>query len=313
MSNIKDEFTVKFRGVRGSYNVYAENALKYGGNTSCVEVNVNGHTIIIDSGSGIIELGNELTEEYSDNAGSDRAPLNLTILFSHAHYDHISGLPFFKPAYINTSNLHLFGHDTENQYFKSIITNFIRAPYFPVNFDEIPAKININSISSSDTIVFSPDNPVPEIKQLTSEKMQNIHEDAVLISCFKSKFHPKDGILVFKITYKNHNMVYASDIEGCIGENACFVDFIKGADLLIHDAQYTSEDYYSPVASKKGYGHSTPEIAADVAKQGNVKKLVLYHMDPSYNFNIIESMENDTKKLFENTIAAREGLEISLI
>ncbi|MDD3013521.1 MAG: MBL fold metallo-hydrolase [Candidatus Gastranaerophilales bacterium] len=309
------EFNIKFHGIRGSYSVSSQNVLKYGGNTSCVEVRVNGHVIIIDAGSGIINLGSELVKDYiaSGTRESSRIPINATILLSHTHYDHISGIPFFKPTFIDTSKINMFGPDTDNNYFEDIITNFISTPYFPINFDEIVAQVNLYSFKPAETIVLYSESTDLETKQLNYKEINELPEDAVVISCIKSQAHPKDGVLIFKISYKQHSIVYASDVEGYLGGDIKLINFARNADILIHDSQYLYEDYASSITPKQGFGHSTPEMAAEIAKLANVKKLVIYHIDPSYNDEVVEIMENNVKKYFGNTIAAREGLEISLL
>jgi len=310
-----DEFKVKFHGVRGSHTVCSNNTLKYGGNTSCVELRVNGHIIIIDAGSGIIELGRELVKNYiaSGTRESSRIPINATILFSHTHYDHICGIPFFKPAYINTSCINIFGPDNDNDNFEQILTNFVSAPYFPVNFDKIAANANVHSFKPIETILLHSGSAAPDVKQLSYKEINEISDDTVIITCIKSKAHPNNGVLIFKISFKGHSIVYSSDIEGYVGGDIKLTNFARNSDILIHDSQYIYEDYASTIASKQGYGHSTPEMAAEVAKLANVKQLILYHFDPAYNDDLIDTMENNTKKYFANSIAAREGLEISLL
>jgi len=315
MLESSNEFKIIFRGVRGSHTVCSHNSLKYGGNTSCIEVRVNGHIIIVDAGTGIINLGNELVKDYiaSGTRESSRKPINATILLSHTHYDHINGMPFFKPSFIDTSSINLFGPDTDNDFFEDIISNFISAPYFPVNFDDIAADLSLCSFRPYETILLHTGNPDPEIRQLTYKELQEIPEDDVVITCLKSHAHPKDGVLVFKITYKDRSIVYASDIEGYIDGDVKLINFARNADILIHDSQYTCEDYSSSITPKQGFGHSTPEMAAEIAKLANAKQLVIYHIDPSYNDDNIDTMENNTKKYFGNTIAAREALEINLL
>ena len=117
------DFSVKFRGVRGSYTVADKRFLEYGGNTSCVEVNVGNHKIILDAGTGIINLGESMIKEYLSSGTNvfDRKPMNVSVFLSHIHQDHIQGFPFFKPAHIKTTNLNVFGcSDDEEQGFEAL-------------------------------------------------------------------------------------------------------------------------------------------------------------------------------------------------
>jgi ribonuclease BN (tRNA processing enzyme) len=315
MQENNGQFQVKFRGVRGSHTVSSPNILNYGGNTSCVEIRVNGHTIIIDAGTGIIDLGNDLLRDYiaSGTRESSRNNIYTTILFSHTHFDHICGLPFFKPAFVETSKISMFGPDTDNNYFEDIIANFVCTPYFPINLDEFTAEIDLQSFITTETILLHPDNMIPEVRTLSYAELNKLPENTVVISAIKSQAHPKDGVLIFKVEFMGRKVVFASDIEGYIGGDVKLINFARNADLLIHDSQYIYTDYASTVSPKQGFGHSTPEMAAEVAKIANVKQLAIYHMDPSYNDEAVEAMEAYTRKYFPNTLAAKEGLEINLL
>lgn len=315
MSGKTGEFKLKFRGVRGSYPVCSPAQMKFGGNTSCVEVLINGRLIILDAGTGIVNLGKDLTVDYLTSGTSDnnRQKVEAVILFSHVHLDHVQGLPFFKPAYLKNSELHLFGFKLKNRDFKDAIDGIISAPAFPLALSEMPAKISISNIGEGEAIILYPDNPLPQVVNGNDNSKIELPEGAIFITCYKSTAHPKDGVLIYKIACNNKSIVYASDIEGKAGGDNELAVFAKDADLLIHDAQYTMEDYMAELMPKQGYGHSTPETAIETAKLANVRQLALFHLDPGYSDELLSKMEIKAKGAFKNAIIAYEGLEIDLI
>ena len=315
MTEFKKEFKIKFRGVRGSHPVSAINKNKYGGNTSCIELRINGHIIILDAGTGIIELGNDLMREHIGSGTSvlDRNPVEAVILFSHTHMDHIQGLPFFKPTYINSSKMYLFGTQTHGKDFQQFVGDSIFKLMVPVSLEEVNAEIKINNLKETNAIILNPDSTEPELISFKDEKDIKIKENAVLITFIKSHIHPKEGVSVFKIKCNDKTLVYATDRECNTDEDIKLINFSKEADLLIHDAQYTMEDYVSPVNPKEGFGHSTPEMAIEIAKKAKASQLVFYHIDPSYNDNFITKLEEKTRGLFNNSLFAYENLEIDLM
>ena len=294
-----NDFCVTFRGVRGSYPTPEKNKLKYGGNTACVEVKIGKQLIIIDAGTGIISLGDNLLREHL-LSGSDeysRKKINATILLSHTHQDHIQGLPFFNPIYIGSTNLDIFGSDNENNNLKNTLSLLTFDKMFPLTFDEMPADINIRNFHEKTFLSLDPDSDrLAEIKQITSDDIQN--PDMIEIRCFKSYAHPKEGVLIFKISYKNKTLIYASDKESYIGGDKKLIQFCRNADVLIHDANYTKEDYLSATNPKQGFGHSTPDMAVKVAQMANVSKLYLFHIGPSYNDETVDEIEKQLDPYF---------------
>jgi len=315
MGDLKREFRVKFRGVRGSYPVCSSDQIKYGGNTSCVEVNINGKLIVIDSGTGVINLGSDLVKDYiaSGTSSENRKPIEVVLLFSHSHLDHIQGFPFFKPAYIKSSNIFMFGFRPRNKDFEQVLAETIFDPIFPIELKEMSAKISINNLHETQAIIIHPDKSAPELIRVNDESELNVPDDVILIKCSKSYAHPKDGVLMFRISCNGKSLVYASDKESYIGGDSKFTTFARNTDLLIHDAQYTTEDYISPIIPKQGYGHSTPDMAIEAAKLANVKNLALFHLDPNYNDDFLEKMETRAKGMFQNLVMAYEGMEIDLM
>lgn len=308
------EFKIKFRGVRGSYPITSSNVMKYGGNTACVEININGSLIILDAGTGIISLGDELMKEFikSGTDNSNRKQMTATLLLSHFHYDHIQGLSFFKPNYVKSTDINIFGPQSLGNNVKEILDKSMIAPYAPVAFNEMSASFCTNDVHENDAIILHKKYGAPIIVKANDFNPEDYPSDIICIRALRSYAHPKDGVLVYRIEYKNKSLVYATDKECYVGGDSRLVNFARNADILIHDAQYTDDDYLSPISPKQGFGHSTPDMAIEIAKISNIKQLILFHIDPSYNDNLVTKTEEAAQKKFPNLMYAYEGLEIDL-
>ena len=306
------EFKVKFRGVRGSYPVANKDFLEYGGNTSCVEVNVGGHLIILDAGTGLIELGNELMTKYIESGSTltERTPVKATILLSHIHQDHIIGIPFFKPMHLASTKLHLFGGVAQDEKLETELSKLLFTKTFPLDLGDIAAELKIKDLNETNYIILRHGED-PIVTRVYDFYSSECKEDDVVISCYKSFAHPQSGVYVYKITYKRKSLVYASDKESYAGGDKKLIKFARNCNLLIHDSQYTTEDYLSLYTPKQGFGHSTYEMALDAKKQINAEKVVFFHFDPAYD----DEKLNELNKAFgkEDAIMAKEGLEIDIL
>ena len=297
---MSDELRVKFWGVRGSYPTPGAETVKYGGNTSSVEIRAGERTIILDAGTGIIPLGREL-------ARTKRAS-EILLLFSHLHHDHTQGLPFFVPAYMPNTKLHIFGPDGTHESLKNVLEHNQSSETFPVSLREMASSKDIQSVRESQVIVWD------EAGVRAMESTVGLSEDAVVIRIHKSYAHP-GGVYVYRITWRGKSVVYATDTEGYIGTDRKLVQFARDTDVLIHDAQYLDEHYWGQLAgfpSTQGYGHSTITMACDVAVSARVGQLILFHHDPSYSDARVAGMDASAKEKFGNAQAAYEGLEILL-
>lgn len=312
MENVKDEFRVKFRGVRGSYPIANKDYLKYGGNTSCVEINVGGHLIIIDAGTGLIELGNELMQEHIASGSNmyDRKPIEAILLLSHIHQDHIQGFTFFKPSHIPSTKLSIFGSANYNENLADELAQLLFTKSFPLDLGDIAANLSIFDLNETDCIILSENES--KVIRVESEDVLIPRGNDVVISSYKSYAHPQDGVIVYKIAYKDKSLVYASDKESYIGGDKKLSLFARNCDLLIHDAQYTTDDYLNAYAPKQGYGHSTFEMAMDAKKQAGANKLVFYHFDPSYNDEKLDQISQHYQKISDSSYVAYEGFEMTL-
>jgi phosphoribosyl 1,2-cyclic phosphodiesterase len=301
-----ETFTVKFWGVRGSYPTPGPQTLEYGGNTSCVEVRVGGHTIILDAGTGIIPLGREIARRNRENKGAGTPP--ILILFSHLHHDHTQGFPFFSPAYNPAARLHMYGPGTPEQSLEDLLARNQMPPSFPLNLREMNAARDIREIGELDSIVLDEDGIRLSRGGAASSP------DAVVIRLMKSYAHP-GGVFIYRITWHGHSLVYATDVEGYLGGDCRLATFARGADLLIHDGQYSEQNYrgLNGYMSTQGFGHSTPQMACETASAAGVKRLALTHHDPSYDDETVRTLEEQAQTLFPNAFSAREGMEVELI
>ena len=297
---MNDELRIKFWGVRGSYPTPGAGTIRYGGNTSCVEISAGGRTIILDAGTGIIPLGRELMQR--------KRPLELILLFSHLHHDHTQGFPFFIPAYVPNTHLHIFGPGGTPETVKHVLEHNQSAETFPLSLRDMASVKHIESVRESQVIVWDEEN----VRVVGSDS--GLSSEAVVIRIHKSYAHP-GGVYIYRISWRGKSVVYATDTEGYVGMDRKLVAFARDADVLIHDAQYSEEHYRGMLAgfpSTQGYGHSTAMMAAEVAASAETGELVLFHHDPAYTDDWVAAQEAAAKNLFPDSCAAFEGMEIAL-
>lgn len=280
---LPDTIKVKFWGTRGSIPAPGPGTLRYGGNTACVEVRCGDELIIIDAGTGIRGLGAELLKA---------TPVKASILFSHMHWDHIQGIPFFGPAYIPGNEFKLYGNKSWNTKLEYALRGQMQKPTFPVTLEELAAKM--------------------EYIEIDVGEMFNIgSKDQIAIRTTQLR-HP-DKTFSFRIEYSGKSIVYATDTENLPEPDQRLVELARGTDLLIHDAQYSKEEYYGANGNPmSGRGHSTPEAAAETAVAAGAKKLALFHHDPYHDDVTIDQMLQAAIAIFPNTVAAFEGMVIEL-
>ncbi|MBI5964823.1 MAG: MBL fold metallo-hydrolase [Chloroflexi bacterium] len=296
---MNEELKIKFWGVRGSYPAPGAETIKYGGNTSCVEIRAGERTIILDAGTGIIPLGRELAKRKSSE---------MILLFSHLHHDHTQGFPFFVPAYIPNANLHIFGPGGTPETVKRVLEHNQSAETFPVSLRDMPAMKDIQSVRESQVIVWDEENV------RVTESNIRLSPDALVIRIYKSHAHP-GGVYIYRITWRGKSVVYATDTEGYVGMDRKLIAFARDADVLIHDAQYSEEHYRGCLAgfsSTQGYGHSTPAMACEIAASAQTGELILFHHEPAYTDAMVAAQEAAAKKIFPASRAAYEGMEIDL-
>jgi phosphoribosyl 1,2-cyclic phosphodiesterase len=272
---------IKFYGVRGSLPVCGKEFERYGGSTTCVRLHrENANRIaLIDAGTGIRTLGKEII-----SSGLSQNIIN--ILFSHFHLDHIQGLPFFAPAYNKEQRIGILamGRRGKVKDLKEIFSTQMQEEYFPVGIDTMGAKFEFYTYGEREKLF-----------------------GAVIKAAPQHHVRP-GGSYGFRVEDDSVVISFCTDVEHIDGIDPAVVELAKDADLLIHDGQYTPEEY----AKFKGWGHSSFEHAAEVAAQANVKRLIITHHDPDHNDDMLDSMECKCQKLFRNSMFAKEGMEVTV-
>jgi phosphoribosyl 1,2-cyclic phosphodiesterase len=291
---------VRFWGTRGSIATPGPSTMRYGGNTSCVELRTGNHIIVFDAGTGMRELGNHLLKEFSSQ------PLTIHVFISHTHWDHIQGFPFFLPAYEPQNTVHLYGPPGRDKSLDKILTIQMDSDYFPVELGAMSPNIHIHEMREDVTIDdltvrhFYLNHPALCLAYRVSDGQTNV--------VYATDNEPYQGTLFRQA----QNPATASDFPTYLDEK--FVDFLSHADLLIGEAQYTTEEY----KEKRGWGHSPLESVVRFAVQANVKKFALFHHDPMHDDDFVDGMVQEAKQLTglyngaTECVGAREGLEIVL-
>jgi ribonuclease BN (tRNA processing enzyme) len=225
------------------------------------------------------------------------------------------GLPFFTPLFLPDASLSFFGPSvygpitngrTDLQY---VLDMLMDAMFFPVDLAETASHKVFTTLQTSDRILLT-EGTEPQVEKPRTVA-PTLTTNQVVISQYRSYAHPKNGTLVYKIQSAGKTLVYATDIEGYVLGDRKLIEFAKGADILIHDSQYT-EEQYGGVIPTQGFGHSTAAMACQVAKEAGVKQLFLFHHDPNHDDAMIAQKEEKARLLYPNTFSAYEGLVVSL-
>ena len=273
---------VTFHGVRGSTPCSGPTTAKYGGNTSCVSVTTDDQQpILFDLGTGLRYFGTQFAK-LCDGA------LHATALVTHLHWDHVQGLPFFTPMLKAGSHLTVYGPlQSDGGSFQSAMERVVSPPTFPVDFDAFPGTFEFHSVSNTDF-------------QIGKFKVM-------------SRNVPHTGTTVgYRLEYNGKSVAYISDHQQPLDGSFAIPDSVRelasGVDLLIHDSQYTPEEF----AVKANWGHCTPEFAIRIGAECGAKKVVLFHHDPERTDAQLDAIVSMTASCGVEVVAASEGQTITL-
>ncbi|MBE9176406.1 MBL fold metallo-hydrolase [Synechocystis salina LEGE 06155] len=274
-------FKIKFWGVRGSIPCPGPTTVRYGGNTTCVEMAIGQERLIFDAGTGIKMLGDSL---------SSKSAVSAHIFFTHSHWDHIQGFPFFAPAFRPGNFFRVYGVPTpDGMTIEQRLHEQMLHPNFPVPLQTMQGIVAFYDLEVGEDIV------IGDIRLQT-----------------RPLNHPGEA-MGYRITWQGITVAFITDTEH-------FPDRLDGnvlalaqdADVLIIDATYTDEEYYDPQVSKVGWGHSTWQEAVKVAQAAGVRQLILFHHDPGHDDSMLDAILDQVKQQFPATAIAKEGMEISL-
>lgn len=280
---------VTFWGVRGSIATSGPEVARFGGNTACVEVEAEGQRLILDAGTGIRPLGQRIMAESRET----ERPVAATLLFTHLHWDHIQGFPFFAPAFVPGAELRLYGPVGSDgaELLEEALARQMRPPSFPVPLSAMGSAMRFSSLAGETDLEIGPFG----ISTRTLD-------------------HPQ-GCLGYRIVAGGKSLCFATDVELEDGGEAeeKLADFARDVDLLVCDAQYTPDEYEGRSGmSRRGWGHSTFVSATRAARLAGVARLALFHHDPSHDDSFVQAMERESRSCFRRTFAAREGLIVLL-
>jgi phosphoribosyl 1,2-cyclic phosphodiesterase len=279
---------ITYFGVRGSCPCSSDRYRRYGGNTSCVLVEVAGELpLIIDLGTGLRALGDHLQAPRSATG----APLRANVLLSHLHYDHVLGLPFFSPMRHPDAVVDVYGPAQEDGLGETL-DSMVRPPFFPVHMAQFQGTFRFHELGETD-------------------------EFAIGAVKVKVRSIPHIGrTLGFRLEADDRVLAYLSDHQAPLDLRTIdpnVLELCDGADLLLHDAQYTEDEF----AALPDWGHSTPNYAVRVARESGAKRLALYHHDPAHSDDEIDRMLREARDLAADTgalevDAATEGSTVDL-
>jgi phosphoribosyl 1,2-cyclic phosphodiesterase len=274
-------FRAVFWGVRGSIPVPGQSTVEVGGNTSCMQVQCGATTLIFDAGTGLRGLGDQLVEKM---------PVTVHMFFSHVHWDHIQGFPFFKPAFLPGNTIHMYGGKHLTSRVENALVGQMEGPSFPVRLTELSSNLVFHDVEEC-----GPVEPEPGIRVR------------------HARGHHPGGVYAYRVEYNGKALIYATDTEHGSDADARLLELSRGADVLVYDSMYTPEEYEGTNGeSKRGWGHSTFVAGAALAKAAGVKRYVLFHHDPAQDDAQVHEKVRRARELFPASCAATEGLAIDV-
>jgi phosphoribosyl 1,2-cyclic phosphodiesterase len=281
MSRTENQFTVQFWGVRGSIPSPGLHTVRYGGNTPCIEMQAGGKRLIFDGGTGLHVLGQSLLRQM---------PIEAHIFFTHSHWDHVQGFPFFTPGFVRGNDFHIYGAIApDGSTVEQRLNDQMLHPNFPVPLQIMQANLDFHNVKAGEPI-----------------KINDIIVETAPLN------HPGEAV-GYRVNWRDGAAVYITDTEHFpdkLDENVMWL--ARNADILIYDSTYTDDEYHSPKSPRIGWGHSTWQEAVKIAKAANVKTLVIFHHDPAHDDEFLDRVGEEAAVQFPGAVMAREGMVLQV-
>lgn len=267
-------FSVRFWGVRGSIACSGPLTARYGGNTSSLEIRCDDRLLLFDAGTGIRYLGKTI-------AGGD--PLDTDLFFTHTHFDHVCGLPFFAPLFEPHNRFRLWaGHLGEGLTLRRVLSEFMMSPLFPVPPEVFRATLEYRDFTAGETL-----------------------QAGGSISVRTAALNHPDGATGYRVDYGGKSICYLTDTEHVPGApDRNILALIDGADLVVYDSMYTDAEYVAYV----GWGHSTWQEGVRLCREAGAKRLVVFHHDPEHDDDTLDGIARELEAALPGSVMAREGL-----
>jgi phosphoribosyl 1,2-cyclic phosphodiesterase len=271
-------FTVRFWGVRGSIACSGPRTARYGGNTSSIEVRCGKRMLLFDAGTGLRYLGNSLVNSQ---------PLDADLYLTHTHFDHVCGLPFFRPFFQPQNRFRLWaGHLAEGMTLRRVLGEFMMSPLFPVPPQVFRARMEYREFKAGETL-----HPAPNIAIRTA-----------------TLNHP-DGATGYRVEFAGRSLCYLTDTEHVPGApDRNILALIDGADLVIYDSMYTDSEYDTYV----GWGHSTWQEGVRLCRAARAKRLAVFHHDPEHDDDMLDGIAREVESELPGSVVAKDGLLLQL-
>lgn len=272
-------YVVKFWGVRGSIACPSPDHVVYGGNTSCVEFRLGDNVLIFDAGTGIRMLGRDLFKRGTSSA---------TLMFTHTHWDHINGFPFFAPAFNPAFGLQVMAGHLNGQAgaIEAVLAKQMENPTFPVPLETMRSRLSFHDFRAGDEL-----HPV----------------DGVVVKTAPLR-HPNQAT-GYRVEYQGKSVCYVTDTEHVPGQpDENVLGLIQGADLVIYDSTYTDDEF----PAKIHWGHSTWQEGIRLCRAAGVGRLAIFHHDPEHDDVFMAKLEAEAKQAWDGTLVARDGMEVTV-
>ena len=268
----RDALQVHFWGVRGSVPVSGPGFAEFGGRTACVEIRCGSRIVIVDAGTGLTALGEEM---------GAHAPAEIDILLSHLHLDHVNGLPFFKPVLLGKHLVRTYCGNLDGESARDVLDRLYSPPLFPVGLDHLPGRFEHIGFRSGEPL------------RLTDGLLVKTHP-----------LHHPGGATGFRFDHRGRSVCYISDIEHTAPwPPDSLVRFVDGTDLLIYDGMFSEAEYCTCV----GWGHSTWQKGVVLAKAAGAKALAIFHLHPAHEDDHLLQVEQAAKAEMPGAFVARDG------